>query len=311
MTASRFQNKPRLLRHIAMGLFIMGVALPAYAQDLVLSTMNNTLSTLKDTREFSSRDRLIDTFMAEDQAVVDRMNASLEGTTADALDTLDRASRKLHLAELDASGAQKARTNAMAREKRLQSALDNVTHELVGAQETLVTLQEVSSSKDNTVAITNVETELTAEISVLEKAVEKARTRLHTARYRSWRAKNAAKSLESSVKEARDSVDAAQGELHAIRVKIAPKQRSLNKERTSVTALANKLSKEQLLALNRSLDAVLASGLKINLGSYHLRKVLNGHYDEAQISAMTRSLVSAAKYLQLAQRPQPGDRAGQ
>ena len=69
--------------------------------------------------------------------------------------------------------------------------------------------------------------------------------------------------------------------------------------------------KEQLLALNRSLDAVLASGLKINLGSYHLRKVLNGHYDEAQISAMTRSLVSAAKYLQLAQRPQPGDRAGQ
>ncbi|MBT5110561.1 MAG: hypothetical protein HOM25_17920, partial [Rhodospirillaceae bacterium] len=305
MKASKFQKKHRssflfsmglfAMGLFAMGLFILGAPLPAHAQDL-------SLATLKDTREFSSRDRLIDTFMAEDQATVDGMIAALEGPTADALETLDKANRKLHLAELDASGTRMDLAKATAGETRLQSTLDKVTQELVSAQETLVTLQELSPSKENAAAITNLETELRAEISTLQKTVEKARTRLHKARYMSWRAKTTAKTLKSAVDDAQVSVDAAQGELHAIRAKIDPKYLALRKERATVTALAKKLSREQLLALNWSLDNAGASGLHIDLDSYHLHKVLDGRYDRRQISAMTKSLASAAKYLQLAEK---------
>ena len=74
------------------------------------------------------------------------------------------------------------------------------------------------------------------------------------------------------------------------------------KEKRRLTKQVNKLSDEQVFALNRSLNNAVNNGLIVDLNSDYMRALLKGNYNKQQINSLTKALEEEAKFEKLSDK---------
>ncbi len=122
----------------------------------------------------------------------------------------------------------------------------------------------------------------------------------------------AVKDAEAAVEDAEVAVaDATAGSPELIEAenaleaaKISLEQATLaNSEETDlITDLVGKLSEEQILAFNRSLNNSLHNQFPVDLNADILQAALDGEYDKKQIIFLTKAYEEEAKFLSLAEK---------
>ena len=284
------KRRLRFLPLVAGGVFALAaIVYPAAAQDG---------TSIKGGQKFNDPDRLVDTFLADDQAALDEARTAL----TDARNSLDQAYFDLLQAQDAAAGEFAAIREAQASFNNAQSVFDDADLRHSDARYEFLNLQERHALSPAAKTAAKIEA-LTAKINnVLDPALAVAQVGLDSANRELLRVETGATGAKQAIDDALTVADDSQTAIDVAQGEFDLAAQSLDAERAAVEFLVAELSSEQLFAFNRSLNNALASNLLVDLDAEQLRTVIDQEYNKQQINFLTKAFEAEAIFRQIAER---------
>ena len=245
------------------------------------------LSPTAHANQFSDRDALVDLLGAENAALI-----------ADAEEALATAEADLAAAQQDLTDAQADLTAAEAEKTTADAAVDTAQQSLTDAEAALTAAQTALANGVSAGLPADEIAALQADVDTTPAARDAAAADLATKQAAADEAAAAVVAAQTAIDDANAAIETQQAKVDTATADLAALQAQAEANEQFVADLSD----SQVVALNRSLNNAVHSGLQLHFDLDLLQRIIDEDLDNRGIQALTHALELEARFEQHAAR---------